>query len=174
MSANRPVADTIPPAGYMLRQGTGLDRALLVKFMQRTYQEIAPGHAFAHLAQTVEQYFSADTPVWWVDRPPLCASVVIPVTDAAIAQPIGCLWLGSAIDQVEGDRHSHIFLLYVAPACRRQGIGAALIRQAEAWAVQRGDRQIGLHVFQSNQPAINLYAKLGYSPQSLWMVKPLS
>jgi ribosomal protein S18 acetylase RimI-like enzyme len=147
--------------GYRLRSGSGLDRALLVKFMQRTYQELYPGGDFAHLARTVEQYLSAETALWWV---------------AADADPsaIACLWLGNAIDQVTADRHAYVFLLYVSPDHRQQGIGSALMHQAEVWAKQRGDRQIGLQVFCHNQPALNLYQKLGYHTHSIWMVKPLS
>ncbi|MCV3212884.1 hypothetical protein OGM63_04965, partial [Plectonema radiosum NIES-515] len=53
--------------GYNIRRGSTLDRALLVKFMQRTYQDMFPGEDFSHLARTVEQYFSSETPLWWVD-----------------------------------------------------------------------------------------------------------
>jgi ribosomal protein S18 acetylase RimI-like enzyme len=88
--------------------------------------------------------------------------------------PIACLWVGNAIDQVQGHRHAHIFILYVVPEHRRRGIGKALMRYVENWAIQRGDRQIGLQVFQSNKPALNLYNQLGYQTQSLWMVKFLS
>lgn len=126
--------------------------------MQRTYQELYPEQSFSHLAQTVEQYLSKDTPLWWVTQK---------------QEPIACLWLGSAIDQVTGSRHAHILLLYVYPQHRRQGIGAALVSQAEQWARERGDRQIGLQVFQHNQPALRLYETLGYAPQSLWMTKSL-
>ncbi|MBE8970564.1 GNAT family N-acetyltransferase, partial [Nostocales cyanobacterium LEGE 12452] len=88
--------------------------------------------------------------------------------------PIACLWVGNAIDQVHGNRHAHIFILYVVPEHRRRGIGTALMRYVENWAIQRGDRQIGLQVFQSNKPALNLYNQLGYQTQSIWMVKFLS
>jgi ribosomal protein S18 acetylase RimI-like enzyme len=81
--------------------------------------------------------------------------------------------MGNAIDQLQGDRHAHIFLLYVMPEHRRRGVGSALMRHAEDWARARGDRQIGLQVFQSNRPALNLYHRLGYQTQSLWMVKSL-
>jgi ribosomal protein S18 acetylase RimI-like enzyme len=82
--------------------------------------------------------------------------------------------VGNAIDQVSGDRHAHIFLLYVVPEHRRRGIGKALMQYVEKWAIARGDRQIGLQVFQSNQPALNLYNQLGYQTQSLWMLKEIA
>ncbi|MBJ7296709.1 MAG: GNAT family N-acetyltransferase, partial [Dolichospermum sp.] len=87
--------------------------------------------------------------------------------------PVACLWVGNAIDQVSGDRHPHIFLLYVIPEYRHRGIGKGLMAYIEDWATQKGDRQIGLQVFQSNTPALNLYHQLGYQEQSLWMVKSL-
>jgi ribosomal protein S18 acetylase RimI-like enzyme len=126
--------------------------------MQRTYQELYPAHNFAHLVQTVEQYLSPETPLLWIEHQ---------------QKPVACLWMGNATDQIRGDRHAYIFLLYVNPVHRRQGIGAALMKQAEDLARQRGDRQIGLQVFQQNQPALNLYEKLGYTVQSLWLTKPL-
>jgi ribosomal protein S18 acetylase RimI-like enzyme len=150
------VTELLP--GYLLRIGSGLDRALLLKFMRQTYQELYPAHSFAHLAQTIEQYLSPETPLWWVEHD---------------RHPIACLWMGNATDQIQGDRHAYIFLLYVSPAHRRQGIAVTLMTQAEAWAKERGDRQIGLQVFQQNQSALHLYEKLGYSAQSLWMAKPL-
>ncbi|MEH2273272.1 MAG: GNAT family N-acetyltransferase [Nostoc sp.] len=174
--------------GYIIRRGSALDRALLLKFMQRTYQDLFPNEDFSHLEQTVKQYFSSDTPLWWVEKesggirgsrgreellnndssPP--ASPAPPTSTS----PIACLWVGNAIDQVQGNRHAHIFILYVVPEHRRRGIGTALMRYVENWAIQRGDRQIGLQVFQSNKPALNLYNQLGYQTQSLWMVKFLN
>ncbi|MEC4986691.1 MAG: GNAT family N-acetyltransferase [Oscillatoria sp. PMC 1068.18] len=151
--------------GYRLRVGLGCDRALLVKFMQITYQEIFPAvNDFAHLADTVRRYFSPETPLWFVEAN---LKTKQPLT------PVGCLWMGNGIDQILGSRYTHIFLLYVAPEHRRKGIGSALMNQAQIWAKKRGDRQIGLHVFQENQPALNLYTRLGYQTQSLLMVKPL-
>ncbi|MFK0730902.1 MAG: GNAT family N-acetyltransferase [Gloeotrichia echinulata DVL01] len=148
--------------GYNIYLGSTLDRALLVKYMQRSYQDSFPQQDFSHLAGTVEQYFSKDTPLWWVQE-----------EEGTSYPPIACLWVGNAIDQVGGIRHPHIFLLYVVPEHRRRGIGTALMRYVENWATQRGDRQIGLQVFQSNQTALHLYHQLGYQTQSLWMVKSL-
>jgi ribosomal protein S18 acetylase RimI-like enzyme len=165
--------------GYDVRHGSRLDRALLVKFMQRTYAELYPENDFAHLAKTVDQYLTGDTTLWWVmpqqsrDESPQSNSLLPFSISNSASSPVGCLWLGNAVDQVNGDRHAHIFLLYVAPPERRQGIGYALMRRAEAWAAKRGDRQIGLQVFHDNQPAWELYRKLGYVPKSIWMTKPL-
>ena len=148
--------------GYKLRLGSIWERATLTKFLQVSYQELFPEQKdFSHLKETARKYFSSETPVWWVE----------------LTQPenkqIACLWLGNSVDQVIGDRHAYILLLYVMPEYRRQGIGKALMLHAEQWARERGDRQIALQVFQSNQPALNLYQQMHYQTQSLWMVKPL-
>ena len=163
------MSDLLP--GYKIRRGSTLDKALLVKFMQRTYQEAYPQQDFSHLATTVEQYFSNDTPVWWVDF--LGEELRRDQGITSPSSPVACLWVGNAIDQVQGDRHAHIFLLYVVPEHRQRGIGTALMRYVENWARARGDHQIGLQVFQSNTAALNLYNQLGYQTQSLWMVKSL-
>lgn len=144
--------------GYKVRAGSSRDRALLVKFMQKTYQELAPKQDFSHLALTVEQYLSRETPLWWVnDR----------------NSPVACLWAGNATDQITGDRIAHIFLLYVAPEHRRRGIATALIGLVETWAIGKGLSEVALQVFQTNSSALNLYNQLGYQTQSLSVVKPL-
>lgn len=153
--------------GYHIKRGSSLDRAQVVKFMQRTYQERHPDRSFGHLAQTVDQYLSSDTPLWWALANPEDGSVQDPT-------PVAGVWAGNAIDQITGDRHAHIFLLYVMPDHRRRGLGRALMQQVEIWSQQRGDRQVGLQVFSDNQPALHLYQTLGYRAQSLWMVKPLT
>ncbi|MGF1498196.1 MAG: GNAT family N-acetyltransferase [Elainellaceae cyanobacterium] len=166
--------------GYLLRSGSSLDRALLVKFMQQTYQELYPRHDFHHLAHTVDQYLSNQTQLWWVE--PLWEDLHARNSSAELAalphtqrsSPVGCLWLGQGINQAQGDRHTYIFLLYVAPDHRRRGIGTALMDQAEQWARHRGDRQISLQVFCHNQPALALYQKLGYHTQAVLMAKTLA
>jgi RimJ/RimL family protein N-acetyltransferase len=52
--------------------------------------------------------------------------------------------------------------LMVAAGHRRQGIGTALMREAEKWAREAGVRKLELHVFPHNEPAIALYRKLGF------------
>lgn len=156
--------DTLPE-GYRLKQGKLIDQALLVRFMDLTYQELFPQQQdFRHLINTVQQYFSSDTPLWWVETSE---------TKLGYVTPVACLWMGNAIDQVTGDRYTHIFLLFVKMEHRCRGIGTALMLLAQEYARQRQDKQIGLQVFTCNQNAMNLYQKLGYQPQSLLMLKSL-
>ena len=145
---------------YQLITGSAIDTATLLKFLQTTYQEIAPQQQdYRHLQSTVDRYFSAQTPLWFVT--------------VANEQKIACLWLGIAIDQVTGIRHPNIFLVYVDPAYRRQGIGRALMEYAQVWAKAQGYTQIGLQVFTNNQPAIDLYQQLGYQPRSISMMREI-
>lgn len=148
--------------GYVIRRGSKLDRSLLVRFLSKTYEEIAGTQRFDHLAQTVDRHLSEQTPVWWVYP-----------ESPATPSPVGCLWLGNAIDQQIGDRHSYVLVLYVTPEHRRKGIATALLKQAQAWAQARGDRQIGLQVFADNPSAIALYRKFGFQTHSLWLTKAL-
>jgi ribosomal protein S18 acetylase RimI-like enzyme len=144
---------------YQLRLGYDYDRPVLLKFLISTYQELFPQQDdFSHLRETVERYFLKDTPLVWIEQG---------------IDPVACLWMGNAIDQVTGDRYSHIFLLYVKPEHRKRGIGKALMEYAHHWAARRGDRQIGLQVFTNNESALNLYQRLGYVTQSYLMLKSI-
>jgi ribosomal protein S18 acetylase RimI-like enzyme len=146
---------------YQLITGSAIDITTLLKFLQITYQELYPQQQnYQHLQSTLDRYFSAETPLWFVTTPDRSSK-------------IACLWLGIAIDQVTGIRHPNIFLIYVAPNHRRQGIGRALMGHAEAWAKERGYTQISLQVFTTNQPAIDLYQQLGYQPRSISMMREL-
>lgn len=51
----------------------------------------------------------------------------------------------------------------VAPEARRQGLAEALMRELETRLIPKGIEKITLEVRASNEPAIRLYEKLGYS-----------
>jgi GNAT superfamily N-acetyltransferase len=148
---------------YQLMTGTAIDRALLWKFLRVTYQELYPQQAdYSHLETTVDRYLSIDTPLWFVTT-----------TEPDRSVKVACLWLGMAIDQISGIRHPNIFLVYVDPAHRRQGIGRALMEHVATWAKTQGYTQIGLQVFTTNQPAIDLYHQLGYQSASVSMIREI-
>lgn len=155
----------LPPklTGYSIDRGNTKDRALLLAFLERTYQSLFPDQGkFPHLQQTLDSYFSGRSPLWWVR---------VAGNGLSLSTPIAGLWLGNAIDQVTGDHHGHVFMLYVEPAHRRRGIATALLNQAQQWGQQRGDRRLGLQVFPHNQGAIALYEKLGFIPKALLLEK---
>lgn len=156
-----------PIDGYQIVQGSGLDRDRLVIFMRRTYQELGNGQDVNHLQQTVDQHLSGKTPLWWVFSKTESGSDQLKTR----LTPVACLWLGSAIDQRDGDRHAYLLLLYVMPEHRRRGIGLALMQQAHQWSKQQGDRQISLQVFEENSAALSLYKKLGYETTARLMNK---
>jgi GNAT superfamily N-acetyltransferase len=52
--------------------------------------------------------------------------------------------------------------VFVPEPLRRRGIGAALSREFEARARERGHRLVGLEVAEDNTGAIALYERLGY------------
>jgi ribosomal protein S18 acetylase RimI-like enzyme len=142
--------------GCHFRLGNRGDRSLLTHFLQRAYGEFSPEPTnLSHLADTVKQYFSPETPLWIVERG---------------GQAIACLWMGNAVDQVNGERYGHIFLVYVDPQHRRQGIATELIDRARQWAKGHGQRQIGLQVFLANENALSLYRNLGFQTRSLLML----
>jgi GNAT superfamily N-acetyltransferase len=148
---------------YQLAVGNAIDVITLLKFLQITYQELYPHQKdYRHLQSTVDRYFSAETPLWFFTTSARDNST-----------KIACLWMGIAIDQITGIRHPNIFLIYVDPTYRRQGIGRALMEHAHAWSKDRGYPQIGLQVFTTDLPAIELYQQLGYQPRSISMMREL-
>jgi ribosomal protein S18 acetylase RimI-like enzyme len=149
---------------YRFWAGKCSDQKLLIKFLHQAYQELCPRAELGHLNQTVQQLWSDPVGLWFIESTLLELS----------GQPLGCLWLGNAIDQVSGDRYTHIFLLYVNPDHRRRGLGTALMQHAEVWAIEQGNGQIGLHVFVDNVPAHALYHQLGYSSQAIFLQKRLN
>ncbi len=63
-------------------------------------------------------------------------------------------------------RYAVVQELVVAQAHQRRGIGTRLMTEAHRWARDCGLTEIGLTVYDFNQPALQLYSKLGYAPDS--------
>jgi GNAT superfamily N-acetyltransferase len=154
---------------YRLTTGTRRDLKILLSLMQQAYQELCPNSDVSYLPETVQQLWSEQTPFWLVkDCSERCSENHEYGDDYA-----GGVWLGHMIDPRTGDRFPNILLLYVSLCHRRRGLGRALMRQAETWAIAQGYQQLGLHVFADNTPALALYDTLGYGPQSIFLQKKL-
>jgi GNAT superfamily N-acetyltransferase len=62
----------------------------------------------------------------------------------------------------------------VSSSAEGHGAGRALVEAAEEWARFEGLELITLNVFANNQRARSVYERLGYAPETLHYVKPLT
>ena len=70
-------------------------------------------------------------------------------------------------------RYAMVQELVVAQSHHRRGIATRLMAEAHRWARDRGLTQVELSVYQFNHPALRLYSKLGYSPDSRRLARKL-
>ncbi|HEX5116617.1 MAG TPA: GNAT family N-acetyltransferase [Pseudonocardiaceae bacterium] len=111
-----------------------------------------PGHPERHATRFERQQRGRSTfLIAWIDDVPVGAGEV--------------LWGGCAAPEIN-QHYPHCPELsgldVWPPELRSQGIGTALVRAAEGLARQRGCRQIGLGVEDTNLRAAALYLRLGY------------
>lgn len=69
--------------------------------------------------------------------------------------------------------YTYINDLVVLPEYRQQGLGRALLEQAETYARARGATQLRLRALSKNQPAARLYRTLGFTDYRIELVKRL-
>ena len=69
--------------------------------------------------------------------------------------------------------YSEIVALAVSEKTRRGGVGTALVRKAEEWALQNGVHEVGLHSNMKRLDAHLFYEKNGYVKKSYWFYKKL-
>ncbi|MBE9065525.1 GNAT family N-acetyltransferase [Leptolyngbya cf. ectocarpi LEGE 11479] len=153
------VSESNWPQGYQLVPGSSLDRARLLTTMGNAYRELGATQ-LGHLAKTVEMYLADSSALWWLEK----AGAPRVGFTASVVPPMGCLWLGQSINQLTGALQAYVYLVYVAPTHRRQGLGGKLMDHAKAWASDQGYDQLSLQVFAHNQAALTLYKSLGYTP----------
>ena len=70
-------------------------------------------------------------------------------------------------------RFGRIGSVGVTARLRGQGIGAALMGQAERWAAEQGAAELRLNVWAFNKPALSMYHELGYELRSHQFAKGL-
>jgi ribosomal protein S18 acetylase RimI-like enzyme len=70
--------------------------------------------------------------------------------------------IGTVLAGYDGVR-GWIYHLAVAPALRRQGHGAALMRAAEAALAERGCPKVNLQIVADNSAVVRFYERLGYA-----------
>jgi ribosomal protein S18 acetylase RimI-like enzyme len=95
------------------------------------------------------------------------------VAEVTEGEPGGYVYVNMDTDYF-GRTHAHIDILAVSSAAEGRGAGRSLIEAAEEWARSEGIDLITLNVFAANQRARSLYERLGYAPETLHFVKPLT
>jgi len=75
-------------------------------------------------------------------------------------------WLGMAGGYLDGDRPgvAGLWGMWVAPEARRRGVGRQLVEAVIAWGHAAGASRLELSVTDRADPAIALYAVLGFVP----------
>jgi ribosomal protein S18 acetylase RimI-like enzyme len=69
---------------------------------------------------------------------------------------------GTVMAGYDGHR-GWLYSVAVDPACRRQGLGEALVRRAETALAARGCMKINLQIVSTNESVTAFYESLGYS-----------
>jgi GNAT superfamily N-acetyltransferase len=94
------------------------------------------------------------------------------VAEDAHWDPLGFVHLHTATD-FTGEIHSHVSDLVVRSTAEGLGVGTALLRAAESWAVSRQHRLLTLNVFAANHRARDLYQRMEFWPDRIRLVKEL-
>jgi N-terminal acetyltransferase B complex catalytic subunit len=95
------------------------------------------------------------------------------VAEGAEGAPLGFISLRVSTDAV-GAARGHVADLAVIADARRIGVGTALMEAGEAWVRDHGLAAVSLDVWSTNQRAVAFYRELGYSVESLCLVKDVT
>jgi RimJ/RimL family protein N-acetyltransferase len=93
------------------------------------------------------------------------------VRDESVPAEVGMVWV-SPRDSGAG-RALWIYDIIVHDRFRRRGYASRILHLVEDKARELGAGRVELHVFGHNQGAQALYEKLGYTPTSIVMAKPV-
>lgn len=93
------------------------------------------------------------------------------VLDDSTGEPVGEVWY-SAEDQ-GGKLQFWVEWIQIEPEHRRRGLASQVLLDLETTARLAGAERIGLNVWTDNPNAAALYAKLGFQPANMSLVKSL-
>jgi aminoglycoside 6'-N-acetyltransferase I len=99
---------------------------------------------------------------WWLGRPDAAVLVAARAGGAGLA---GYAEVGERAfaDGCSTRPVAYLESWYVDPDARRRGVGAALIRAAEAWARGRGYRELASDVLLANTVSQRAHERLGFA-----------
>jgi len=105
------------------------------------------------------------------ESPPVGSTLL--VAESEESDRLGFVYLERVQDYFTLEEHGHVGILVTARHAEGKGVGASLLRTAEAWARERGYRRLTLNVFEANRHARAVYEHLGYVPETIRYVKVL-
>lgn len=104
----------------------------------------------------------------WFDAPPEGSALWVAEGDGEV---LGMAYAECVEDYFTRERHGHLGILAVAAVAEGRGVGRALLDTVERWATEAGYRFVTLNVFASNTRAVRVYARAGYQPDTIRLVK---
>jgi ribosomal protein S18 acetylase RimI-like enzyme len=87
---------------------------------------------------------------------------------------IGYLWVGEGNNMKTGLKHGYIYDIFVKKEFRGRGTGKILLEKAQSYCREKGYSRILLQVSVNNANAIELYNKMGFKAELMYMGKVLS
>ncbi|MEZ5316949.1 MAG: GNAT family N-acetyltransferase [Vicinamibacterales bacterium] len=100
---------------------------------------------------------------------PGCGQFQPAVSRVAAASDGAAALAGAVLTTELSDRTAHLAQVVVDPAARGRGLARALIDGARRAAAGRGARDVTLLVAESNRPAAQLYASLGFRDRGVFV-----
>jgi GNAT superfamily N-acetyltransferase len=86
---------------------------------------------------------------------------------------VGVILLDSRRDYFTNEAHGHVSILAVAREAEGQGVGRALLKEAEDWARSKRFSKLTLAVFTDNHRAKEVYGRQGWRPELETWYNPL-
>jgi ribosomal protein S18 acetylase RimI-like enzyme len=128
--------------------------------------EAAAWSAESGFPSVIKSAGDPDVPFFSAGNPPqvhLVAEISGGVVGYIRLKPATPLPENAHVIQVQG--------LAVHPAARRRGVAAALLTAAERYLRERGARKLTLRVLSTNQAAIRLYERLGFTREGVLLAE---
>jgi predicted N-acetyltransferase YhbS len=142
----------------LIRAAHDSDRAVIQDVTLTAYQEYAP------LMPDHWEDYRENILATLADVKP--AVQIVAEQDGAVVGTVLLYPAGTVFTNPAGDsatlKWPEVRLLAVAPAARRQGIGAALIRECTRRARRSGAESITLHTTDMMQVAMSMYERMGF------------
>src|SRR5262245_9556907 len=169
---HRPNFDWRPDAhrSYAARMGTSQDTAISIRPARRAdvplirslIAELAEYERLAHEMTVTDALLDR-----WLFGPHPAAEVII---GEVAGVPAGFALFFQNFSTFLGKPGIYLEDLFVRPAARGKGLGAALLQHLANTAVERGCGRLEWAVLDWNEPAIGFYKRLGARPMTEWTV----